>query len=104
MSKWTNEQARIFYRSTAWKHKREEILKRDNYECVQCRKEGRLTTQFDAVLEIDHIKELKDYPELKLENSNLQTLCRSCHNIKHGRDGKQLLPYIKPPKWDDEKW
>src|SRR5699024_9732919 len=104
VSKWTDEQARRFYKSTTWKYKRLEILKRDNYECVHCKEQGRLTTHHDATLEIDHIKELKDYPQLRLTNSNLQTLCRTCHNIKHERHIEQLLPYINKPKWDDEKW
>lgn len=89
-----------FYLSTAWKHKRLEILERDNYECVMCREEGKVTTSKDAILEIDHIKELDDYPELALENSNLRTLCRKCHNKRHNRFG--FKPVQK--KWDDERF
>ncbi|MFG3613104.1 HNH endonuclease [Rummeliibacillus stabekisii] len=88
-----------FYKSTAWRHKREEILKRDNYECLWCRKEGKVTTKDIAILEIDHINELDDYPELALENDNLRTLCKYHHNVRHNRFEGQ-----KEKKWDDECW
>lgn len=100
MSKWTDEQCRRFYKSYAWKKKRIKVLEIDNYECRHCKEQGRLTTQHDATLEVDHIKELKDYPELSLEENNLQTLCRTCHNIKHGRFGFER----KESKWEDERW
>lgn len=106
MTEWTDDQAKSFYNSKEWKEKRLSILKRDNYECQDCKQKGKLTTSYDAVLEIDHIKELKEYPELKLEDSNLRTLCRTCHNIKHNRffTGKGNGRF-KRNKWvDDEKW
>lgn len=80
--------------------KREEILKRDNYECVWCKKEGKVTTQERSTLEVDHIKELETHPELALEDDNLRTLCKYHHNVRHNRfDGKQ-----KEKEWDDERW
>ena len=96
------KKANPFYATTAWKHKRLEILERDNYECVMCREEGRLTTRNDAILEIDHIQELDDHPELSLENDNLRTLCKACHNKRHER-----FQYKKQQKnkWaDDERF
>ena len=32
--------------------------------------------------DVDHIKAVRDYPELKYELSNLQALCHSCHSQK----------------------
>lgn len=64
-----------FYNSTAWRHKREEILERDHHECIWCKAEGKVTTDKDTILEVDHIKELSEFPELALEDSNLRTLC-----------------------------
>ncbi|WP_277674556.1 HNH endonuclease, partial [Piscibacillus halophilus] len=52
---------------------------------------------------VDHIKEIEDYPELALEEDNLQTLCVNCHNYKHGRYVDFSL-WRKKPKWDDEWW
>lgn len=67
-----------FYNSSAWKRKREEILDRDNHECIWCKEQlGKVTTDRDGhILEIDHIKPLEQFPELALEDSNLRTLCR----------------------------
>ena len=90
-----------FYLSREWKAKRLEILERDNYECVMCKAEGRVTTRNDAILEIDHIQELDDYPELALVDTNLRTLCRTCHNKRHGRFG---FTQQKNKRADDESW
>jgi len=34
---------------------------------------------------VDHIQDIADRPDLRLEESNLQTLCRGCHNRKTAR-------------------
>lgn len=34
----TDKEAKAFYNSSAWKHKRMQILDRDHYECQDCRK------------------------------------------------------------------
>jgi gp54 protein len=72
----------LFYASQAWRILREQALERDHYECVWCREEGKVTTEN---LEVDHIKELEFYPEFALELDNLRTLCKECHNKRHGR-------------------
>ena len=53
-------------------------------------------------LDVDHVLEIEEFPELALELENLRTLCIRCHNEKHGR----VFEYIrKPSKWDqDERW
>ncbi|WP_264653822.1 HNH endonuclease [Lactococcus lactis] len=83
-----------FYHSGDWRSVRKQVLKRDNYECQWCKAEGRVITTKNAVLEIDHIKELQYYPELALTLSNLRTLCHDCHNKRHNRR--------KEKKFDDE--
>lgn len=91
-----------FYNSKAWEVVRQEVLKRDNYECVWCKQEGKVTTEG---LEIDHIEELHIRPDLKLEPENLRTLCKACHNKRHTRfqyGGNQFKP--KEKKLQDEKW
>lgn len=35
--------------------------------------------------EVHHIVELKEHPELGLEEDNLISLCVPCHNLRHGR-------------------
>lgn len=77
-----------FYRSREWKHKRKEILIRDNFECQMCKQNGRVTTQ-DALknnnqyLTVHHIKHYDEFPNLALTDDNLITLCPSCHNKVH---------------------
>lgn len=93
-----------FYNSNEWKEKRERIKERDNNECVWCRKEGKVTTNSHEVLEVDHIKELAEHPELALEDDNLRTLCKDCHNKRHGRMNYRHTNK-KENKWsDDERW
>lgn len=91
-----------FYSSLTWKLKRQEILVRDNYECIWCKENGKVTTQFDSILEIDHIKELEHHPELALDNDNLRTLCKDCHNKRHKRFNFKESKRQK--KWNDEWW
>lgn len=108
----TKEQKRKFYDSQEWKQKREDIKKRDNYECQECKRNGYVTVDKNEYSErakrkkialvVDHIKELEDHPELALDDDNLETLCVKCHNKKHGR----LFKFQKKKnKWEhDERW
>lgn len=90
-SQYKNESDRkVFYNSSAWLKTREAVLKRDNYECSWCKKKGAVTTKDSATLEIDHIKELKDYPDLALDLDNLRVLCNHHHNVRHGRFKKKF--------------
>jgi 5-methylcytosine-specific restriction endonuclease McrA len=110
---WTKDQCHSFYLSTKWRHFREQILERDHYECQWCKDEGRVTrlggvdAQGNAVvLEVDHIKTLEQYPELRLDPDNLRTLCKDCHNKRHGRMRWRSNGNGKPTnKWAaDERW
>lgn len=98
----TKKSRAMFYGSSEWKHLRASIIERDNHECQFCKAEGKLTTEFDSILEVDHIEELKDRPDLALEPSNLRTLCKDCHNKRHKRFNYR--PSEKKRKWDDEWW
>ena len=80
--------AKRFYASKAWRTVREIVLIRDNYLCQQCLKRNIIRTA-DAV---HHIKELKDYPELALDESNLEGICNACHNKEHPEKGKGDKP------------
>lgn len=64
-----------FRSSQQWKNKRAEILLRDNNQCKIC---GNKTT-----LQVHHIYSLDTQPEMRLENNNLITLCKHCHNNVH---------------------
>jgi 5-methylcytosine-specific restriction enzyme A len=107
----TKEQKRKFYKSAAWSGVngiRKQALKRDNWECQRCSKElGKVHVDSKKVegerkkieLNVHHIKEIEDYPELALSLENTVTLCLSCHNFIHD---KRFGP--KEEKWPDEKW
>lgn len=81
----TKEDRANFYGSSAWRKLRLQALERDNFECQWCKAEGKVTDWSSAVLEVDHIQELEFHPELALEINNLRTLCKDCHNKRHGR-------------------
>ena len=88
-----------FYQSSVWQKKKEEIWKRDNYECQECKKEGLVTTEKNTKLDVHHIKELKDYPELALVNDNLLTVCVKHHNILDDKIHKKNPELINEEKW-----
>lgn len=77
-----------FYKSTAWKSKRRNILRRDDYRCQECKRYGKSIT----ATTVHHIEPLKDKPELRLEGSNLVSLCGKCHERMHDRDNNTLTP------------
>ena len=62
-----------------------------------------MTLADESTLEVDHIKELEDFPELALDDNNLRTLCKDCHNKRHNRMRyKGRNPKVN--KWQDERW
>jgi 5-methylcytosine-specific restriction protein A len=62
----------------SWKRLRLVALKRDRYLCVSCLAAGRLV----AAVDVDHIRTVKAAPDLRLDVTNLQSLCKSCHRRK----------------------
>jgi 5-methylcytosine-specific restriction enzyme A len=103
----TKEQKKKFYNSSAWQKLRHKALKRDNNECQECKRLGKVHT--DSVKEDDerksvelnvhHKKEIEFYPHEALNLDNLETLCLDHHNQIHN---KNFTP--KKPKWNDERW
>lgn len=57
------------------RHWRKAVLKRDEHKCVRCGNEDNL--------EVHHIAQWSDYPELRLEVDNGETLCNNCHAKEH---------------------
>ena len=68
-----------FYWSRTWKNKAAEIKARDKNECQHCKSKGR----YRPIQCVHHIKHLKIFPELALDNDNLIGLCNSCHELEH---------------------
>ena len=107
------KEVKKFYNSKEWRRKRLDILRRDMFECQDCRRrlskaaaEGiRLTgndAQIRTACEVHHIKELKDYPNLALADENLISLCTQCHNLRHGRNPKRFIR--KKKLVSEERW
>jgi 5-methylcytosine-specific restriction enzyme A len=68
----------VFRSSNLWKKKREEIKKKDLYLCQYCLKNGKYTFQ---KLEVHHIESIAKKWNRRLLESNLITLCSSCHKM-----------------------
>lgn len=69
--------ANRFYASAAWMRLRD-LYRAEHPLCEECSKQGRT----EAASDVHHIKERRDFPDLALDYSNLQALCKPCHNSK----------------------
>lgn len=109
----TEKEVKHFYNSAAWKHKRIEILDRDFHECQDCKRRLREACLSGIELsgdnkkirraeEVHHIKELREYPNLALDDDNLISLCIQCHNIRHGRNPRRFVR--KKKLVTEERW
>lgn len=82
-----------FYNSPEWKKKQAEILKKQNHECQRCKSKGLYT----RAVTVHHRKYLRRYPYLALEDSNLESICRICHNQEHKK--KENTGFINQERW-----
>lgn len=104
----TKAEKKKFYRSGDWESLRQQALDRDNRECQQCKREGRVHVDSIKVegerksveLNVHHKYKIEHYPQLALVLDNLETLCLQCHNKMHDR----VFGATKKKKWDDEMW
>ncbi|MBO6031059.1 MAG: HNH endonuclease [Prevotella sp.] len=100
-----------FYNSREWRKLSKAVIKDGNYECIECRRKGKVT---QAVL-THHVNELKTRPDLAYsltytdENGEtrpqLIPLCHDCHEKIHERgiyseDKKKDDVHF----WQEEKW
>jgi len=103
-------QKKKFYKSASWSGVnglRIQALKRDNYECQQCKAEGKVHIDSIKVdgerksiqLNVHHIKDIETHPELALDLDNTETVCLDHHNKEHNRFQTITNKWI-----DDEKW
>ena len=68
-----------FYQTKDWYRVRALILRRDAHRCVICS----MNVRGKGLARVDHIKPLREAPELALDMNNLRTLCVSCDNKRH---------------------
>jgi 5-methylcytosine-specific restriction protein A len=64
----------------AWQRVRGAFLKAHPL-CVECERRGKVR----PAEVVHHLKPVEDFPELRLKWSNLEGLCRDCHERHHGR-------------------
>ena len=64
-----------FYKSQAWQRFRTAYIQAHPL-CVECQRYGRVK----AAVIVDHIIPFKKAPERALDESNMRSLCRACHN------------------------
>ena len=79
-----------FYASRAWKELRYRVLVKSGQRCQCC---GASAAR-GAALHVDHIKPRSLYPELALDESNLQVLCCDCNTGKSNRDDTDFRPTL----------
>lgn len=70
-------------RGSAWVKIRQRVLLRDRGLCVACRAQGLVT----VATEVDHIVPLSEGGGDN--ESNLQSLCKPCHDAKSAEDGER---------------
>ncbi len=68
---------------------RKKVLLRDNYTCQIC---GLLDKE---IMEVDHQKPKRIFPELKFDLNNLLSLCPNCHSRKTKTDRKWIAQVLK---------
>ena len=95
------------YKDKRWRSKRDTALRRDKYECRNCKRFGITTT----ATVVHHVWFLRDYPKWWLCLWNLISLCDKCHNKMHNRDsdiptelGEYWQDKIKPPASSTKKY
>lgn len=73
-----------FLDTPEWNARRIQILKRDNYQCKNCKRkqfENGLYTQ----LNVHHVRYFKSLLPWEYNDNDLETLCKSCHKQKHNK-------------------
>lgn len=97
-----NERAREdkkFFNDSRWKKLKEKIKERDGKVCLRCMIKYNIITK--TTLEVHHIKPrnkyngTNGYPDLRYDESNLITLCKSC-NTQLGTKGELDFPLDLP--------
>ena len=109
------KQKKKFYHSSAWEEKRADILRRDHYECQECRRriakanhDGILLPANERRINraslVHHIVHLEDAPELGLDDDNLEAVCMDCHNRLHGRTTEHWAKWKAKKHVTQERW
>ena len=78
--------------SVEYKIWRDLVFKKDDYRCLWC---GTMCGEGKKVfLQADHILRWVDFPRLRLDVLNGQTLCYECHNVKTTSEKKRTTQLV----------
>lgn len=86
-----NKQSTTFYKSTAWRKLRKHVYNRDHGLCQYCIKDKKIVPA-DVV---HHIEEITVAWDKRLDETNLISICHSCHNKQHGNKKVQTSRKIR---------
>lgn len=95
------------YKTKEWQMLREKVLERDHYECQRCNGQNDLgksnkRIRLTKANTVHHIQEVRDRPDLMLDENNLISLCHECHDVVHNRVTKT---FNKPrQRLTKERW
>lgn len=79
---WSSVMGDGFLQSYEWRRVRMQVLKRDGAVCACCG----ASPETGAVMNVDHIKPRRMFPQLALDMDNLQVLCNACNHGKGNWD------------------
>lgn len=71
-----------FLASPAWKALRRAVIAKQGSRCACCG----FTPNHPSQVNVDHVKPRRYYPELALDERNLQVLCARCNKRKGNKD------------------
>lgn len=80
------------YKTRRWAAVRKAAKRRDGWKCVECGARGRL--------EVDHVKPIRDRPDLAYDLNNVQVLCVPCH----ARKTRIEVGIVGPEDPEKERW
>lgn len=86
------EEQQRFYNSAEWRLIREQVIQERKHVCQKCGHQ--IKSDYD--LTVDHIKPRSKFPELALDKSNLQIMCRRCNSAKGANYDESIITDDEP--------
>lgn len=78
---------KLWYKAARWRALRLHVFARDRFTCGKCSQRERNT----SLLVCDHIEPHRGRERLFWDDTNLQTLCTTCHNKLKQKEEQQSL-------------
>lgn len=98
-----NPEEKKFFNSKAWKDTRKSVIRRDEGTCQRCLIKHRMITTDN--IQVHHIKPRvkyngeNGYPDLRLDESNLISLCQQCNTHLYIREELDF-EWEVPEEWE----